>query len=322
MHPQPHPFSRTGRTAAASRIVGRPLSCALLLLSLIGVPAVRALDVFGYSATTNERFGSGFPSSPVANPSFFLGSYDLSGIGWGAGNFGVTLISPQHFVTAAHVDPGSSVSFLSSTGVLRTYTVDSTFTIEHASGVPTDLLVGRLTSPIAAGDNVTYYSTVLLSSVSAYNGLTVAAFGQGQRAGTNTIDTTGVTDLLPFGSPNGTFDNVVFVTDFDSVSGQTQGQAGDSGSPSFVSVNGSLALVGTHSAVNTSVSPNQTVDVLVPYYYSQINARLALDGYTFGAFAAIPEPSELAALTGAGALGVATYLRRRRRTSTTDRPAP
>lgn len=285
----------------------------LMFLVLAGSalpPEARALTVFGYNATLHERFSTGFPSSPVENASFLLADYDLSGIGWTSGSFGVTLISPQHFLTAAHVNPGSSISFFSRDGVVKSYSVDSTYTVQHADGVSTDLLLGRLQAPIPGADNIGHYPTLLLNSASDYLGMTVAAFGSGQRAGTNTIDTIGQIDLLPFGSPNGVADNVVFLTDYDAVTGQTQGEGGDSGSPSFVGIGESLALIGTHSAV-TSASPLQTVDVFIPSYYNQINGRLALDGYSFGAFVAIPEPSDMAVILGAVALAAVIISRRR-----------
>jgi len=285
----------------------------LLLGMVVAIPGARALTVFDYSAISHERFSSGFPSSPVANASFFLSGYDLSGIGWTSGSFGVTLISPRHFVTAAHVSPGASVSFFSTDGVLRNYAVESTHTILHTAGVATDLLVGRLADPIPGEHNVNHYSTLLLGSAGEYVGMTIAAFGSGQRAGTNTIDDIGLIDMLPFGSPNSVDDNVVFLADYDAFSGQTQGQSGDSGSPSFVAIGGSLALLGTHSAIDTVSSPTRTIDVFVPSYYTAINDRLALDGYSFGAFVAVPEPSTWAVLVGLLVLAVACLRRRSRR---------
>ena len=281
--------------------------CAILSGTLVN--RVSALDVFNYSAATNERFSSGFPSSPVVNSSFFLSGYDLSGIGWTSGNFGITLISPRHFLTAAHVSAGTTVNFFSLGGTVESYAVESTYTILHSGSVSTDLLVGRLTTAISPADQVNYYSTLLLDSVNDYLGLTVAAFGSGQRAGVNTIDTAGTVDMLPFGTPDSTADNVVFFTDYDSVTGQTQGVTGDSGSPSFVAIGGSLALIGTHSAI-VDASPDQTIDVLVPAYFSQVNTRLALDGYSFGAFVAIPEPATWVTMGGVIALATACIRRR------------
>ncbi len=290
------------------------------LFSLLGAvcvlapaPAARALDVFNYSATTHERFSSGFPGSPVANASFLYSGYNLSGIGWSTGNFGVTLISPQHFLTAAHVGigAGATVSFLGTDGVVRSYTVDSTSVIQHSAGVSSDLMIGRLTAPISGSDNITHYSTLLLGSGAQYHGLNVAVFGSGGRAGSNTLDSAFNADMLPFGAPNGVTDNTLFVTDYDSVTGQTQGQGGDSGSPTFFPINGTLALIGTHSAIDGTSSPVRTFDVLVPAYYNAINTQLAADGYTFGAFTAIPEPATWAVLAGGAALAVAVIRRRR-----------
>src|SRR4051812_38929498 len=102
----------------------------LLLAFLVASPLASALDVFNYTGneTTFERFTSGFPGAPVINTGFFLNGFDLSGIGWTSGNFGITMITPQHFVTAEHVRPanGSTVSFVNTGGALVTYTVDST----------------------------------------------------------------------------------------------------------------------------------------------------------------------------------------------------
>lgn len=283
-----------------------------VLLGLGFAPVAKALEVFNYSATTHERFSSGFPGSPVANASFLYSGYNLSGIGWTTGNFGVTLISPRHFLTAAHVTVGATVSFMGTDGVVRSYTVDSTSVIEHSAGVATDLKIGRLSAPISGGDNIAHYSTLLLNTAAAYHGLTVSVFGNGGRAGSNTLDLAGNADMLPFGAPNGVIDNTVFITDYDSVTGQTQGQGGDSGSPTFFPVNGTLALIGTHSAIDSGSSPVRTFDVLIPAYYNAINTQLAADGYTFGAFTAIPEPSTWAALAGGAALAFAAGRRRRR----------
>ncbi|MEO6874064.1 MAG: hypothetical protein ABI222_04510, partial [Opitutaceae bacterium] len=63
--------------------------------------------------------------------------------------------------------------------------------------------------------------------------------------------------------------------------GQAQAQGNDSGSPTFVLYHGQLALIGTHSAVQTTQMPYLTVDVLLPGYYTQIKRYLAKDGYDF-----------------------------------------
>src|SRR5262245_25036627 len=80
-----------------------------------------------------DRFASGYPAAPVPNTSAsFIGSpYDLSGIGWETANptFSVALVSPRHFIGAAHVGyaAGSQLSFFDPvSNVVRTYTVQTT----------------------------------------------------------------------------------------------------------------------------------------------------------------------------------------------------
>ncbi|HVU23832.1 MAG TPA: trypsin-like serine protease [Opitutus sp.] len=291
------------------------LAAATIALLALANPA-RALTVYGYDSATDERFTSGFPSSPVENPSFFLSGYDLSGIGWeDTGHFGVTLISSQYALTAAHVAPapGSTLDFVNADGALKQYTVDTSYVLTHPNSQNTDLVLVRLTQPIAASDHVTSYPTLLLPTIGSYIGAPVAAFGAGQRAGTNIISDAGAADLLPFGSGNGTADDYLFVTDYDAVTGDTQAQSGDSGSPTFTVVNGSLVLLGTHSAISTSGSPAHTYDVLAPAYYTEINQYLQLDSQSWSAYvvSAIPEPAATATFAGLVALG-SWWARRRR----------
>jgi hypothetical protein len=264
-----------------------PLRTTLLVsLALFTAAPTRALQVFNYNPALNLRFSSGTyaASNLVANPTFILAGYDLSGIGWGAGGLGLTLISPQHFVTAAHVTPlaGGVVSFLNRDGVVKTYVVESVYSVEHTPGVRTDLVVGRLTQPIPAADHVGFFPTLRLSTTYAYMGLKVYSFGFYQSCGTNNIENYGTYDMLPFAGPDGLLDDTLFATNYDQVNGEAQAQGNDSGSPTFTIANGRLAIVGTHSAVGTSSLPYTTNDVLLNAYFDKINARLALDGYVFG----------------------------------------
>lgn len=268
----------------------------------------------------NERFTAGFPGAPVANasPGFLGAGLDFSGVGWLTGNaqFGLTLISAQHFVITTHTKPapGSSVSFLNQAGVVKTYSVASTYVVTHATGVNTDITIGRLAAPIAAEDLITSYPILGLDSFTAYLDLPLLVYGRNGRVGQNTLDAFYLADMLPFATPNnpnggdGTADSVLFSTDLDPVAGQSQGELGDSGSPTFYVAGNTLALVGIHSAINTLPALDLTYDSFIPSYAEQIDGRLALDGY---ALQQIPEPATAAAMFGLAALAVS--LRRRTR---------
>ncbi len=291
---------------------------ALLVLAVFSlIRPAQAWLIFSYNGTIENRFSSGSVSSnPVINSSFFLNGYDLSGIG-NAGGFGLTLISSQYAVTATHVTPanGTIAYFTNTAGVVKSYTVASSTVIQHPTGVNSDLVLVKLSAPIPTTDLVNPFSTLLLNSVSAYIGLPIVGFGASQTAGVNEIDNAGQIDFSFAGGGTGTLDDYVTVYDYDSVSGQTQGEGGDSGSPTFVAFNGQLLLIGTHSAVSTSSNPTLTLDVLTPAYYTQINQILAGDGQSWGAIVItpVPEPATIAALMAAAALGVSAVRRRRTR---------
>ena len=274
-----------------------------------------ALTVFNYSATVNERFDSGFPGAPVANTSgSFIGAgLDLSGIGWRANStqFAVTLVSPQSFITAGHVAPGigDTLVFLNQDGVLKSYTVGSLNTVIYNSQ-SSDIVLGTLTVAIPTSDHVTSYPVLDLGSFGAYVGLGLTVYGQNGRMGTNTIDALGNFDFKPIGSPDGNIDSIFLQTDYDPVTGEAQGQGGDSGSPSFVISSGSLALVGVHSAINGSPPPDLTFDSFIPPFIAQLNSFMSSTGFTI---TAVPEPATIA--VWAGVVALVMIIRRRRSTT-------
>jgi V8-like Glu-specific endopeptidase len=274
----------------------------------------------------HERFSSGFSTSPVPNTSSsFIGAgYDFSGVGWQASatSLAVTLISPQNFVTARHVAPanGSTVTFLNQDGALKSYTVSSTSTISY-NGQSSDLVVGTLSAAIPNGDRIASYPILYngtpLSTINltGYTVPSLLVYGQGGRIGTNTIDGFINGDLYPLGAPDLIADSLYFYTDFDAVTGQTQGQGGDSGSPTFAPIGGILTLVGVHSAIgNVGGNPNPiTFDnfLAFPSILNQISSVTAASSQTVTLYVtAIPEPAACASLVGALFLGIAAYRRR------------
>lgn len=300
------------------------LRVTLFVAFLVVAGNARALVVAGLDDSTfYNRFGSGtFPTDPTAttDPDFIFAGLDLSGIGWrtASTSFGVTLITPRNFVTAAHVAPavGASLSFLGTDDLVHTYTVAAISTLQFSAGVATDIAVGTLVETVTAADHVTYYPTLLLPTAASYVDLTVVLYGAGGNMGYNSIDQLGVADMLPFGGGNGVADSVVTVMDYVGLTAEAQAQGGDSGSPTFAIVNGyQLALVGVHSAINSAPPPQETYDSFLPSFYSQINAITAESGYSWNAYistAAVPEPAATAVFAGLAATLFACTVRRRR----------
>jgi len=60
-------------------------SVGVLIAAVMIIPAVYALEINGYAPARHDRFISGYPDNPVANPDFFAAGYDWSGVGWGGG---------------------------------------------------------------------------------------------------------------------------------------------------------------------------------------------------------------------------------------------
>ncbi|MEO0056090.1 MAG: hypothetical protein RLZZ50_2037 [Verrucomicrobiota bacterium] len=309
----------------------RPFVITATLASFCLIPTARALQIVGYDAALHERFAFGFEAgTPVVNTSasFVLSGYDLSGVGWqtASNDFAVTLISPRHALTATHVAPGvgASVSFLGTDGLVRSYTVAQTTTLTFG-GTASDATLVRLSTAVES-NWIKSYAGLGLSTAAAYVGLPVALYGANGRVGLNTVAGLQTFDLIPFSSgPNvasgdGMVDSVISYTTFESTPGESQGQGGDSGSPTFVRMaNGDLALLGVHSAIGTTTSGVQVTIDSVPLLASQseINALLAADGYgpwtyyTEGVASAIPEPASFAGVAALGTF-VAAGLRRRR----------
>lgn len=256
----------------------------LALAVLAWVPSARALNIFQLDPVKNCRFSSGTVAEGnlKVNPNFLLADYDLSGLGWGPDTLNITLISPQHFLSACHVTPGAGmiVSFRNREGVIKHYTVESVYYVEHTPGVRTDLSLCRLTAPIPPEDHIGYFPTLRLPADRGYTGIKVFSFGHGQVCGNTTIARWGVFDLLPFNAHDHVADDTMFVMEWHGAR-HDEAQAGgsDSGSPTFTVYKGRLAVIGIHSAVSITEVPFLTVDVLVPAYFSTLNTHLAADGF-------------------------------------------
>jgi hypothetical protein len=248
----------------------------VLAVLLCDAVTVEALVVREYDPSRHQRFRAGFLLNPVRNDSFFLSDLDFSGVGWRRDSiFNVSLISPQHFVSAAHTgfSPGQTVDFFSRLGELKSYTISAVRTIPKADGGGnTDLFIGTLSAPIPVADEIGFYPLLRLPQESDYEAQPVIVYGRGGRVGTGVISniyryslgitagmhvTNRFTDLT-----NGGPDDAYHVS-------------GDSGSPSFVVADGQLALVGTFSVNGRTVETIFNNDMFVPRYLDRLNDEMA-----------------------------------------------
>jgi hypothetical protein len=250
----------------------------VLALLLSDAATVEALVVREYDPSRHERFSTGFPLNPVRNDSFFLSDFDFSGVGWvrdASAKTNLTLISPQHFVGAAHTRffPGLTVDFLNRLGELKSYTVSALHTIPNADGGRnSDLFIGTLSEPIPVADEIGFYPLLRLPQESDYEAQPVIVYGEGGRVGTGVIDSVYRYDL---GITAGMHVANRFT---DLISGGPDDAyqvSADTGSPSFVVADGRLALVGTMSVNVRTGNPVLNQDMFVPRYLDSLNDEMA-----------------------------------------------
>ena len=169
-----------------SRHVVAPLL--VVIATALAARACHAGVIVGYdtstlaSHNTYDNYSSGFFStSPVrnTNPAFVGAGLDLTGIGYMADNGlqAVTLISPQYFIMAAHFPPTTNqIKFVSASNQVRTYTVQSTAVLNTTTfngatiNQPSDLLIGRLSSPIPAADGIGFLPVAVDPNVNLNGG--------------------------------------------------------------------------------------------------------------------------------------------------------
>lgn len=318
------------------------LVASALVLALSASGAARAEVIVGYNPSAPspnnptgpgvydprfDRFSTNFPGeAPLSNTSnqFVAAGQDLSGIGWLTSNpvFGFAMISPRHFIAAAHNGEntflnGTSVSFFTGTGTTSstvTRTVASSARVASTAGSTypvTDILFGTLSADVPA--NVTFYS-VPVGIRSQFNGAPVYMYDQEQRFGTNNVS--GFSDnenIQPSGANNST--NLI-AYDFNPSGppGEALFTTGDSGSPTFMLINGRFSLLGPHLAIGTDPNTNIqfSFDGFLPDYITQLNTLMLGSGFTVTAVP-VPEPTTLAlTAVAAGAAAGVGWLRRRR----------
>ncbi|MCA9135810.1 MAG: hypothetical protein KDB00_03600, partial [Planctomycetales bacterium] len=273
-----------------------------------------AAIINGYTPVVHDRFlADGTP-----NPGFLLDETQLSGVALQRG----VLITPKHFVTAAHIG-ATEATFRGTDGVERTYQSASwqalTTFVPGVGNVSSDIALHTLTTevdpsilpvPIVVGD--------LLGMV----GQTLYAFDRQISAGRNVIDEIGIVEFT-----SGTGDSVAIRYSYDTdTNGGTGGLGadeigllvGDSGNAALMLIDGQVGLIGTHMGIDVPAGSNASAgdlyssfSTVVGAYEDELQAIVSSQGYSLRTInvTAIPEPTSFVCLA---ILLAGTWTRRRR----------
>jgi hypothetical protein len=227
-----------------------------------------------YRAARHARFYEG------ADKAFLGDQYrlDFSGVGHAVQGEGwATLITPQHFLSAAHAAPapGSRLTFYEGNTTARgrhEYSV-AEGTVIRDGGNASDLYLGRLTAPIPAADHITHYPLFVLEADGGYYGEEILVYG-----GRDWLGRSNITSVAEHRLRHTHTMYFAFHTEGGCGADDVYLRANDSGAPSFVIWQGAFALVGIHSANSTGggagVSGSLSADILVPYYVAELNRHL------------------------------------------------
>ena len=252
--------------------------------------AAQALDIRDYEPIRHDRF-IGFPSAPTLNPDAWFDASAYTGVGWSVSDprRQFVLVSPQHFLFAAHwgLQPGEIIRFLAPDGTLHDSVVESTTQVT-VDGNGVDLMLGRLSEPVAVETGIKPLPYLHFQDSTFYSGIALQVFGEnaqvgaGSLRGYNNLDAgTGMTWMSYFAR-------------MASETGQDDCNftVGDSGSPTFSLWNGKPALVGTHSMLFTDAQNTFyfNYDSFVPTYVPQLDGMMAAEGWRM-------IPSDVAATT-------------------------
>ena len=221
----------------------------------------------------NDRFYIG------SDRAFIGQSYDWSGVGLSSGGSWATMVSPTYFVSANHDHPapGQTVTFHlddNPNGPTFIDTVASWSYQTQDNGYGSDLYLGQLTAPVPS--SVATYPVLVLPSESEYSNMVMWTYGYPNRVGKNNIMCTSDVNMVSSGLG---YTHVMYFN-YNATGGQGFDEAylesGDSGGPSFVIYNNSLALVGVHFLNSGSVyNLALSADSFVPFYVNQLNANMS-----------------------------------------------
>jgi hypothetical protein len=299
------------------------------LALMVTLPPAKAGDINGYSPAHNDRFSSGFPTAPVSNtnnPAFILPGADLSGVGWDVGNpiHSFTMISPVHFIAAAHFPfSNEAVRFLDSAGNVVNDVVVSATPVAGS-----DVLLGKLQNPVPS--TVKFYP-IPQGPDAVFLDRDIYPYGQfnpsnPQNAGYSNSPHVGHNNVTSIQDNSGTR---IFTYDYNPLlQDEYYLVSGDSGGPTFLPTGpNQLALLGGHYANTSPIGDpyhaptlgDFSADTFLPFYVDQLNNLMQPDGYSV-TLVPVPEPGPLALMGLVAAVAGVGY-RLRSRCRLTVKPA-
>ncbi len=258
----------------------RPAAFAAAVLG--AVCGVQALYITSPTPQMNNRFASGFATTPVPNtdPSYLGLGYDLSGVGWRAGSGltnifpadrvqSLTMISPLNFAVAQHYSPGFFVSgtpldFVNSQGQFMTV-LNASLATPGMANWSTDFALGTLQQAFTPSQKVAVYRVLDVASLD-YTNFPSQLLIYGSQ-----IDNQG--PQVGVSQMSGSYGNNWGPTPYPStVAGDANSwEGGDSGSPGFIEYTapgGSQQL----TFMGTAWYPNMTNSYLPSLQYNAVSA--------------------------------------------------
>ncbi len=268
------------------------LCLVVAVLTTLGIDSSSALQIRNYVQLQHDWF-FGNPSAPFLNGVFSPSSTLFRAIGQPNDSVEwfrhMALISPRHFVYAAHY-PVSAINqfrFLGSDNLLHNYGNAGSVVVKNSLNQDTDLMLCTLSSDVDPATGVIPFPVANFANEAAYSGYTLQVFGSA--AHTSVMPLKGFTTL----SNDPGFDTTRFAY-FDYI-GATGGSndchytGGDSGCPTFIMQNGQPVLVGTASAIDYltpsgAISDPVTNDIrsyltFIPAYLTQLDTLMEPLGY-------------------------------------------
>ncbi len=223
--------------------------------------AAMGLQTENYSSERNNRFSSGYPTSPVENtsPNFLGAGLDWGGVGWNPSNATKSygFLSPQHYMVARHFGGSPNVDIFANGTLQRRsqWKVENTgFGVVFSGESIGDLSLGTLNSPFSSSAGLPRYAVLDLNSsstsntTSAYVGLDLLLYGRGPNSSSSTrVGEASISRVDVNDSGNNHY--------FRTSRTVTQLESGDSGSPAvhrWLNPAGGeeITLIGNHAAIS------------------------------------------------------------------------